>query len=264
MELGIKDKVALVTASSTGLGFACAQTLLQEGAKVAIGSRQQQKVTTAVEQLAEWGAQEAILGAAVDYTQTEAMTHYLAEVQEKLGSIDILVCSSGGPAMGSVTEFDTQAYSHALEDNLLAMIRLSLALLPNMQANKWGRIIFITSSAAVQPIPSLALSNVARAGLHSFAKTLAQDVAKEGITVNCVMPGKINTDRMMAVTRKRAADNQRSLNEQMAMDFAKIPAGRYGQPQELANLVTFLCSEKASYINGSAIAVDGGAIMGLR
>lgn len=264
MELGIKNKVALLTGASTGLGFACAESLAREGAKIAFCSRTPEKVTQATQRLIEIAGTDNVLGRPMDYNNSEQMTQLLEETQEKLGPVDMLVCSSGGPTPGRVTEFEAADYLQAIENNLTSMIRIGLSVLPNMQANKWGRIVFITSSAAVQPITNLALSNVARSGLHAFAKTLANEVAIDGITVNCVMPGKINTDRIMEITRKSAEEQGRSLNEQMAIEFAKIPAGRYGQPQELANLVTFLCSDKASYLTGGALAVDGGIIAGLR
>jgi len=265
MDFGIKQKVALITGASTGLGYACAEVLLEEGATVAICSRNQEKITKAVTALQEKAGNPArILGKAVDYNDTAAMNTYLGEIREKLGEPDILVCSSGGPAPGVATDFVAEDYLQAIENNAISLVRLTLNLVPTMQARKWGRVVYITSSAAVQPIPSLALSNVARCGLHGFAKTLASEIAKEGVTVNCVMPGRINTDRIISLTRKNAADHGRSLQEQMARDFETMPAGRYGQPRELANLVGFLCSDCASYITGSAIAVDGGAVPGLR
>ncbi|ALG66792.1 SDR family oxidoreductase [Beggiatoa leptomitoformis] len=265
MDFGIRHKVALVVGSSTGLGFSTAQVLLQEGVKVAICSRTQEKVDKAVSTLtAQATTDQQVYGMVADYTSPQQLDILLTNVQEKLGKIDILVCSSGGPIPGTATEFDSNDYAKAIENNLLAMIRLSALVLPNMQNRKWGRIVYITSSAAVQPLPNLALSNVARSGLHAYSKSLATEVAKDNITVNCVMPGRINTDRIMDLVRLRAEQHHRHLNEEMGRDFEAIPAGRYGQPRELANLVGFLCSDCASYITGSAIAVDGGAIAGLR
>ncbi|EIJ41024.1 dehydrogenase of unknown specificity [Beggiatoa alba B18LD] len=264
MDFGIRHKVALVTGASTGLGFATAQVLLQEGAKVAICARTPEKVKQAVAKLAETTDPANIVGMVADYTNRQTVDTLFSHVQEKLGMVDILVCSSGGPAVGNALAFETTDYLNAIENNLLSMIALSSRVLPSMQNRKWGRIVYITSSAAVQPLPNLALSNVARSGLHAYAKSLATEVAKDNITVNCVMPGRINTDRIMNLVRIRAEQHQRHLNEEMARDFEAIPAGRYGQPQELANLVGFLCSDCASYITGSAIAVDGGAIAGLR
>lgn len=261
MNFGIKDKVALITAASTGLGFACAEALLQEGAKVAFCSRSADKVKRAVAQLKERGPAEAILGGVVDYTHAEQTDAFLRTVAEKLGSIDILVCSSGGPPPGKATDFTVTDYAKALENNLLALARVSLTVVPNMRVRKWGRIVFISSYVAEQPSPTLALSNVARIGLHGFAKSLALEVAADGVMVHCVMPGRINTARIIDLTRKAAETNGRSLNEQMAIEFARIPAGRYGQPKELANLVTFLCSECASYMTGTTVAVDGGLLI---
>lgn len=261
MHLGIKNKVALITAASTGLGFACAEALHQEGAKVAICSRNQDKVDRAVARLKEQGDPNTVLGMAIDYTHIEATEQFLLTVAEKLGPIDILVCSSGGPPTGKASDFTTTDYMQALENNLLALARISLAVLPTMRVSKWGRIIFISSFVVEQPSPTLALSNVARAGLHGFAKSLALETASDGVMVHCVMPGRINTDRIIQLTRKAAEVNDRALNEQMAIEFAKIPAGRYGQPKELANLVAFLCSDCASYMTGTAIAVDGGQLI---
>lgn len=261
MNFGIKNKVAFVTAASTGLGFACAEALHQEGAKVAICSRNQNKVNNAVARLKEHGNPEAVLGMAVDYTNIQQTEQFLRTVEEKLGTVDILVCSSGGPPPGKATDFTTADYAQAIENNLLALARVSLAVVPAMRMKKWGRIVFISSFVAEQPSPTLALSNVARAGLHGFAKSLALEVATDGVLVHCVMPGRINTDRIIQLTRNTAEANNRSLGEQMAIEFAKIPTGRYGQPKELANLVAFLCSECASYMTGTTIAVDGGQLI---
>lgn len=261
MNFGIKNKVALITAASTGLGFACAEALHQERAKVAICSRSQDKVNKALTRLREQGDPDTVLGMAVDYTNIQQTEYFLRTVAEKLGTIDILVCSSGGPPTGKATDFTTTDYAQAIENNLLALARVSLAVVPAMRMNKWGRIVFISSFVAEQPSPTLALSNVARAGLHGFAKSLALEVAADGVMVHCVMPGRINTDRIIQLTRNTAEANHRPLNEQMAIEFAKIPTGRYGQPKELANLVAFLCSECASYMTGTTIAVDGGQLI---
>jgi len=231
MNFGIKNKVAFVTAASTGLGFACAEALHQEGAKVAICSRNQNKVNNAVARLKEHGNPEAVLGMAVDYTNIQQTEQFLRTVEEKLGTVDILVCSSGGPPPGKATDFTTADYAQAIENNLLALARVSLAVVPAMRMKKWGRIVFISSFVAEQPSPTLALSNVARAGLHGFAKSLALEVATDGVLVHCVMPGRINTDRIIQLTRNTAEANNRSLGEQMAIEFAKIPTGRYGQPK---------------------------------
>lgn len=264
MDFGIKNKVALITGASSGIGYACAEALLREGAKVAICSRDQARIDMAIDKLCAVGDSEHVFGAAIDYTDSSKMEAFIEELQDTLGKIDILVCSSGGPATGASTAFDAADYAAAFDSNTRAFIQLSLDVLPHMRSQKWGRIVYISSSAAVQPIPNLALSNVARAGLHAFSKSLAHDVGRDGVTVNCVMPGKINTDRILSLTRENAERAGRSLNEQMAIDFAHIPVGRYGQPQELANIVSFLCSDRASYLTGSAIAVDGGAISSLR
>lgn len=264
MDLGISNKVALITGSTTGLGFACAQMLLAEGAKVAISSRSQNNADIAAEKLRADAKHDHVYAEAVDYTDSAAMDTYLATIEEKFGIVDILVCSSGGPPLGTATQYEVNDYAAAINNNLLSLMRLTTKVLPKMQARQWGRIVYITSSAAVQPIPNLALSNVARSGLHAYAKTLAAEVAKDGVTVNCVMPGRINTDRIMHLVRDRAEKSDSSLQAIMQQDFATIPAGRYGQPKELANAVAFLCSDAASYITGSAIAVDGGAIAGLR
>jgi len=265
MDLGIKNKVALLTGASSGLGFASAEVLLQEGAKVAICSRNAAKVEAAVQRLKERvNNPDHVFGMVADYNDPVQAKAFVKATQEKFGGIDILVCSSGGPAPGTATQFEAAQYQQAMQNNCLSFIDLTLSLVPTMRGKKWGRIVYITSSAAVQPVPSLVLSNVARTSLHAFAKSLSVEIAHDGVTVNCVMPGKLNTDRIMDLVRISAGKRGATLQEEMSQDFSKIPAGRYGQPRELGTLVGFLCSDCASYITGSAIAVDGGAIAGLR
>lgn len=251
MRLGIDGKVALVQGASQGLGYAIALELAWEGARVAICSRDQGRIDAAAERIREkTGGSADVLPLACDVSSADARADLLEKVKSSYDNVDILVTNSGGPHAGPYHTLSEEDWAFAINNNLLAMKDSALEVLPGMQANKWGRIIFITSIAAKQPIQSLILSNTARAGLAGFAKTLATEVASQGITVNSVLPGTHDTERLQELY-KDFADKDR-----VARD---IPAGRLGKPKELAAVVTFLASVRASYVTGQAIVVDGGS-----
>lgn len=262
MDLGIKGKVAVIIGGSKGLGRASAEALLREGCKIAICSRSQDNLAEASASFQAIGGE--YLAKIADYNDAGERSAFFKNVSHALGDVDILVCSSGGPRMGQAADLELEDYRPALENNLLSMIGCAKAVLPAMRSRRWGRIVFITTNGAVQPASSLTLSNVARAGLHAFAKTLANETAKEGITVNCVMPARIDTDRVQEVVQGWADSAGITYDEQIQKDVKSLPAGRYGKPEEFGSAVCFLCGNAASYITGSALALDGGAIKGLR
>ncbi len=262
MDLGLRDKVALVAAASKGLGKASALALAQEGCAVAIAARGAEALAATAEDIHhQTGAR--VLPVAADVSRAEACEALVARVHAELGPVEILVNNAGGPRAGVFTDMSDDDWLAAFELNLLSAIRLTRLVLPEMRVRGWGRIINLTSLAVRQPIPNLILSNAVRSGVVAMAKTLAGQVAKDGVTVNNICPGYMLTDRVRHLTADRAAREGRSEEDVMAESLATIPMGRMGDPSELAALVAFLASRQASYITGATIQVDGGVIQGL-
>ena len=262
MDLGIQDKVALVAASSRGLGKAVAQKLSREGAKLAICARNEIKISKAGDNIAaETGG--IVQAYTADVTQKDQVKQMVADIISSLGSIDILVCNAGGPPPGFVDDFSPDDYRNAVELNLMSTISLSYAVLPHMKKNRWGRIICIASVSAKQPVPNLILSNTARAGVLGYAKSLSEQVAAYGITVNSVCPGYTKTERVEELARSYADSGKGTQEDFYKTIEASIPMNRLGTTEEFAHTVAFLASEGAGYISGVALQIDGGYIKGL-
>jgi len=248
MDLGIAGKRAVVAAASKGLGFASAQALAAEGVRVAICGRDRSTVDAAAGRI---GAGAIPLVA--DVGSVAGATAFVDAARDALGGIDILVPNAGGPPAGDFAAFDdVEAYARAFELNALSTIAMCKAAVPAMQAQGWGRVVAITSISVRQPIPTLILSNTARAGVTGFLKTLAGEVAPDGVTVNSLQPGLHATERLGA------------LHADGGDLGAAIPVRHIGRPEDFGALVAFLCSDAANYVTGAAIPVDGGVAGGLQ
>ncbi|MCI0481358.1 MAG: SDR family oxidoreductase [Candidatus Dadabacteria bacterium] len=262
MDLGIKDKVAIVGASSKGLGKAVALGLAREGVKLTLCARGKDDLDRAAEEIvSETGAD--VLAIECDVSKTADIQKVVDETVKKYKRIDILVNNAGGPPTGTFLDFSLEDWQKAIELNLFSTITFSRAALPLMKAKRWGRIVNITSVAVKQPIDGLILSNTARAGVIGLAKTLSNEFGPHNITVNNVCPGRILTDRITHLAGEKAKREGTSLEDALAAMETDVPLRRIGRPEELASLVVFLASERASYITGTTIQVDGGLTKGL-
>ncbi|HZM89866.1 MAG TPA: SDR family oxidoreductase [Blastocatellia bacterium] len=262
MNFGLEGRVAIVTAASRGLGKATAMELAAEGARVAMNARNEEQLQdTAAEIRSATGAQ--VLAVAGDVTNEADVNRLISETKNRFGSIDILVANAGGPPAGFFDDFDAQHFRDAVELNLISTINLCRVAVPHMRERRWGRIIAITSIAAKQPVENLILSNTARAGVLGFLKSLSQQIAADGITVNTVCPGYHLTERLKSLSTSIAQKEGVNVEEVYARWAASTPMKRIGDPREFGAVVAFLCSERASYLTGTVIQIDGGAYRAL-
>lgn len=262
MDLGIKGKVALVAASSKGIGKAIAFALADEGVNISIFSRSKDEIERTASEI-RTGFAVDVLASTADVTSKEQVDEVIETTVQTFGGIDILINNAGGPPFGFFEDFDSLDWQNALELNLLSGIYLAKKAVPLMKKKNWGRIVNITSIAVKQPIDGLMLSNTSRAGLIGFSKTLSNELAKYNILVNNICPGRIYTDRIKELAEKRAAQSGIEYEKAIEEMERDIPLRRIGTPEELAALACFLASEKASYMTGTTIQVDGGLLRGL-
>ena len=262
MDLGLSGRVAIVAAASKGLGRAVAEELAREGAHVAICARNMVTLSETAADISKSTGRE-VFQQALDVTDSAAVASFVAAVEARFGRLDICVTNSGGPPSNSFKNTKPEDWRSAIEQLLMSTICFARETLPRMQKNKWGRLITITSSAVKQPVDGLLLSNSVRAAVTGLARTLANEYAADGITVNNVCPGYTRTARLDGLASTISARTGSNPEEVFAGWEGEIPMKRLGTPQEFAAVVAFLASERASYVTGSSIAVDGGLVRSL-
>jgi 3-oxoacyl-[acyl-carrier protein] reductase len=259
MDLGLNGKVALVAAASRGLGLGVARELAREGAHVSLASRDLDAARAAASALrAETGAK--VEGFRMDAGDASSIAAWIAASTERFGGADLLVPNAGGPPAGSFDDFDDAAWQSAFEVTLLGTVRMIRGVLPSMRSRGGGAILTITSATVKEPAPRLILSNALRAGVTGLVKTLSAELAADSIRVNNLMPARIDTDRVRSLDAANAANSGHPLDEVRAKAAAAIPLGRYGTTDEFGRAAAFLLSNAASYITGTSLALDGGAI----
>ena len=262
MDLGLTGRVAIVAAAGKGLGRAAAEELAREGAYVAICARTASTLEETARQIQKATGRE-VFCRALDVTDSREVTDFVSAVETRFGRLDICVTNSGGPPSNLFKNTPQEAWRAALDQLLMSTIYFAKETLPRMQKNKWGRLITITSSAVKQPVDGLLLSNSIRAAVTGLARTLANEYAADGITVNNVCPGYTRTARLDGLASTISARTGSKPEEVFAGWEREIPTGRLGMPQEFAAVVAFLASERANYVNGASIAVDGGLVRSL-
>jgi 3-oxoacyl-[acyl-carrier protein] reductase len=254
MDLGIRGKVALVTGASSGLGEACAIELAQEGVRIAVAARRKDQLERVATLARDAGASDA-RAFVVDLSDARSIDRLLRDVHDAVGGVDIHIANSGGPKPGTFTQTAPADWDAAYQSLLRSILQIIEGIVPGMRERRWGRIVALTSTSVKQPIATLALSNIFRTALIASLKTLSSEGAKDGVTINAIATGRIETARLRSLYGDDRAALERAGSE--------VPIGRIAQPSEFAPLAAFLCGEPARYITGQTIAVDGGLISGL-
>ena len=259
MDFGLKDKVAVIGGASKGLGRACAEVLAEEGMKLVICSRSQASIDEAAAAIKKNTGVE-VLAFAGDLDQHATIKELFAATLKKFDRVDVLISNSGGPPLAKAVDATEEQWAVAVQRSLLFFARMAREALPPMRAQKFGRIINILASTIYQPIPNLALSGATRMGVVAYAKSLADEVGRDGILVNNIAPGSLLSERMLGNVQARAKELGVTLEKALEERARETAVGRIGEPRELANLAAFLASGKSSYITGTTIRVDGGLV----
>ncbi len=262
MDLGLKGKVAIVAAASKGLGKAVARELAQEGARIAICARDAQQLERTAGEIRQATGAE-VLAQPLDVTDYPAVQKFVAATEERFGRVDICVTNAGGPPAKKFADISVEEWRTAVDVTLMSAVYFAKEVLPRMQKNRWGRLLTITSLSVKQPVDGLLLSNSIRAAVTGMARTLANEYGPHGITVNNVCPGYTRTERLDELAARMSAAENISADKIFQRWSAQIPLGRVASPEEFAAVVAFLASERASYVNGVTLAVDGGWVKSL-
>jgi len=262
MDLGLKNRVALVAASSQGIGLATAEAFAAEGCRVAMCARNQQPLDAAAQAIRKQYNVEVFIDS-FDVTDPAAVARFVAAVTDKFGSVDICVTNAGGPPAKGFLACSDDDWQHAIDANFLSAVYFARGVIPHMQRKHWGRIITITSITTKQPVTDLVLSNAVRAAVIGLVKSLANEFGKDGILVNNVGPGFTATDRLKELATARSKSSGKSEQEIFDAWAADAPLKRLGKPREVAETIVWLASERASYVTGQTILVDGGMYKGL-
>jgi 3-oxoacyl-[acyl-carrier protein] reductase len=262
MDLGLKNRSVVVAASSEGIARAAAEKFAAEGAQVAMCSRDEAKLNAAAEEIRQRHS-TAVITTALDVTDEAAVRDFVEHVAEKFGSVDVCVTNAGGPPAKMFLATTTEEWHRAAELNFMSVVHFARAVLPWMQRQHWGRIVTITSVSVRQPVPDLIYSNAVRAGVVGLVKSLSNEFGKDGVTVNNVAPGYAATERLNHLIQKRASDLGISNEDSAAKLAGDVPLKRLGQPEEIADAILWLASDRASYITGQTLLVDGGLFKGL-
>jgi 3-oxoacyl-[acyl-carrier protein] reductase len=259
MNLGIENKIAIVTGASKGIGLAISKALVSEGVKVLLVARNEELLKTAVHEIrSKGGIADFLIG---DVANSNLPELALEKIQELWGeSVDILINNAGGPPVGGFLEQSATNWDLAIQTNLLSVVKFCTSVAPNMKQNNWGRIVSITSTIAKEPSPAMVLSATVRSGVAAFTKAISNELAPYNITVNVICPGGVLTERLTSLIQTRAAREKRTYDDVLKESQSSIPMQRFATPEEIANAVLYLVSEPGGYITGVNLAVDGGLI----
>ncbi len=262
MDLGIAGRVAMVAASSRGIGKAVALSLAREGCRLSICGRDRETLDRAAREIVTSVPNTKVLASVCDVTRPDQIESWHRETVENCGTVDILVTSTGGPPAGRFLDLTEQQWRNGIESTLMNVLRLCRLALPDMRRRRWGRVVHLTSFTARQPMELLTISSTLRAGLSALTRTMSNEFARDGVLVNAVMPGHVMTDRQRELNEIRSREAGVTVEEWTQRARRAIPAGRHAEPSEIGDAVAFLASERASYVSGITLAVDGGLIQG--